>query len=181
MKCWSIRSLAELELLQNGETLITPDDKIDDYHVTAYQWMTKELTKRIEPPPQGVTYPIWVWRYWNSRTKPKPDLRCGGHLARGTKAVRLELEIPDEKVLLSDFDGWHAVLNEWYHAEDEADWERFDELEKTLNPKIRKKLIEESWHKIFDWEKLPDNYAVQGVTWQILPSYLIDYTLFTAR
>lgn len=181
MQYWSIRTIEELEILQSGKILTTNSEKVDDYHIPAYQWMIKQLIKRVEPPPNGVIYPIWVWRYCHSRTKPKPDLRYGGYDRRGEKRVLLSLEIPETKVLLSDFDGWHAVLNEWYQADDEADWYRFDALEKTLSPQMRRKLIEESWHKIFDWQKLPDEYAVQGVTWQILPTYVIDYKIFTCR
>lgn len=49
--------------------------------------------------------PIWFW------FSPKPDLRHRAHLPRGEQAVRLELELPRETVLLSDFDTWHCVLN----------------------------------------------------------------------
>ncbi|MEW3584057.1 DUF3841 domain-containing protein, partial [[Clostridium] symbiosum] len=42
-----------------------------------------------------------------------------------TKCVCIEFEIDDNKVLLSDFDGWHFVLSNGYYdqsgSEDEAE------------------------------------------------------------
>jgi hypothetical protein len=42
------------------------------------------------------------------------------------RAVRLELEYPDERALLSDFSLWHHVLNYWYLPSSEADGDRFE-------------------------------------------------------
>lgn len=181
MQCWSIRTLEELAILQSGKSLTTHSDKIDPDYKTAYQWMSQQLAQRIEPPPPGVRYPLWVWRYCHSRTKPKPDLRYSGLDRRGSKRVLLTLNIPEDKVLLSDFDGWHCVLNECYHADNDTDWERFENLEKTLPPAMQQILIEQSWHKIFDWQSLPEDFAIQGVTWQILPSYVMHYKIFQCR
>lgn len=44
----------------------------------------------------------------------------------GTQGVRLEVEIPDAQVLLSDFDLWHYPLNYWYLPDDEEDDWRFE-------------------------------------------------------
>jgi len=51
------------------------------------------------------------------KKKRMPDLRSCGHLPRGIPGIRLELEVEEERVLLSDFSMWHAVLNQTYLAE----------------------------------------------------------------
>jgi len=51
--------------------------------------------------------PIWAW-------VKKPDLRHSCHLAKGKKGVRLSIDVPDELVLLSEFNAWHFVLNDTY-------------------------------------------------------------------
>ena len=69
----------------------------------AIQMLKRGLTRGLHPP-------IWVW------VRPKPDLRQAGYLQRGRKGVLLELEIDSHRILLSDFDAWHCVLNHWYLA-----------------------------------------------------------------
>lgn len=66
--------------------------------------MIHQMNKRIN---YDGSYPVWLW------TK-KPDLKAEGHFAKGTKAVCLTVEIPDEKVLLSDIFAWHCVLSDMY-------------------------------------------------------------------
>ena len=43
-----------------------------------------------------------------------PDLRASVHVARGVRGVRLEFTAAAHAVLLSDFNAWQFVLNEWY-------------------------------------------------------------------
>ena len=45
-----------------------------------------------------------------------------GHLPKGERGVRLELQVADDRVLLSDFDLWHYVLNYWYLPETREGW-----------------------------------------------------------
>lgn len=42
---------------------------------------------------------------WNG-PRSRPDLRCGGHLAKGEEGVNLELECSADR-LLSDFSLWY--------------------------------------------------------------------------
>ena len=57
MKFWSIRTLEELEILLSGQPLRTDPDKVDKDRKEAYQWISKQLSKKVTPP-QGVEYPI---------------------------------------------------------------------------------------------------------------------------
>ena len=65
------------------------------------------------------------WHRWNG-PPCRPDLRCSGHLAKGEEGVRLKLECPADRVLLSDFSLWHYVLNYWYLPSSEADGDAFE-------------------------------------------------------
>ena len=78
----------------------------------AYSWLAREMTKRVGPPPQGVDYPVWAWYMQNGRHK-KPDLRSErwGYGPGDEDYCCIELEIAPQRVLLSDFDVWHSVLN----------------------------------------------------------------------
>jgi len=105
---------------------------------------------------------VWAWH------KPKPDLRRSGHLEKGAPGVRLELLVPADRALLSDFDAWHCVLNRWYLAltgEEYARWESRlpeghrpgDELPPELEREMRA-----SWKRIFDLELLAKSEWVTG-------------------
>ena len=78
----------------------------------AYTWLSREMTERVGSPPQGVIYPVWAWYMQNGKHK-KPDLRSErwDYGAGGEDYCCIELEIAPERVLLSDFDEWHIVLN----------------------------------------------------------------------
>ena len=64
----------------------------------------------------------------------KPDLRTLRWQQGLGRQVRIELEIPDNKVLLSCFDGWHGPLNNRYLAWDEEEEEAFDAAYDAIRP-----------------------------------------------
>lgn len=62
----------------------------------------------------GIT-PVWAWARWtddHDRPRSRPDRRCYAFRATGDlKAHLIHLRIPASRVMLSDFDDWHCVLN----------------------------------------------------------------------
>lgn len=104
---------------------------------------------------------------------------------RFPKPSNVVLEVPDEQVLLSDFDNWHAVLNGYYLADgkNEAEWKEnhkwFDSL-----PLSKKKIImKKSWEKIFNVTPINSDWVINGqyiqaTFWEIKPEYLQNVTYF---
>lgn len=126
-----------------------------------YKWMMNQINKKI--PKYHGEYPIWLW-------PEKQDLRRSGYKERGTKAVYLEIEIPESQVLLSDFNAWHVVLMDSVILDYE------DEI-------IDKEL---SWERIFDLEYLgkhPDwgILDIQGVTGKIFLNQVKSVREFTCK
>lgn len=125
----------------------------------AYDWMVEQMSERI---PAGKTpgYPVWVWYKWDGKNI-RPDLRRMEFRDREEDMYLLELEIPDNEVLLSDFDAWHAVLNDSIISEDEAeiDW-YYDEA----TPEEQEKFKERNWLLVFETD---DSDYVQGCLWEI--------------
>ncbi|ASK27371.1 hypothetical protein BG910_06120 [Neisseria chenwenguii] len=136
--------------------------------LAAYRWMAARLAEKV-PPPASVAFPIWAWRFAHGRRQPKPDLRRRGHLEKGAAGVRIEFEIPQEQVLLSSFDGWHAVLNDTFFSLGDEEYERCERLEAELPSEKLREAKEKSWYGIFDLSKLPgpDVYEVQAVFWRL--------------
>lgn len=86
-----------------------------DEFLVSYNWMSQQMRMRICEPPHGVQYPVWLWHTWEGKRK-RPDMRKSAYAAPNTPIVLLMVEIPDEMVLLSDFDRWNIVMNGCYVA-----------------------------------------------------------------
>ena len=124
MRVWTIQPVEVLARLTAARVLCVDLACVPKEFRCAYDWMCAQMKQRLHQ-----YYGHFPWWGWYS---PRPDLRHSGHLERGTKGVRLELEIDPNEVLLSDFDAWHSVLNRGYlglsEVEDDAWYRRFERM-----------------------------------------------------
>lgn len=165
MRLWTIQPEEVYEILKK-DGIFTCNQELAVYgedFKTPYAWMTKKMDERKIPHPNNLTLPIWAWHTRNWKHK-KPDLREAAYDKRGTKAVLLEVEIPDKEVLLSDYDEWHFVLNNsWIDdSENEEEWEELHEKFDKLPFTEREKLKKESWNKIFDVTPFESEWRTKG-------------------
>ena len=67
-------------------------------------------------------------------------------------SVLLEIDIPDNQVLLSDEEAWHFVLSKIYYNQsyDATSWDEEDKWFESLPTKEKNKELLKSWNKIFD-------------------------------
>lgn len=88
--------------------------------------------------------------------------------------VCIELDIPEHQVLLSDFESWHFVLNNWYYSDvtNEKEWRDKNRLFEGMTPKRQRFVKEQSWQRIFnvtprhgEWTK--NGESVQACFWYI--------------
>jgi len=182
---WSIQSIDAWKILQTSGTLCCDARLSDKDFAEAYEWMAEQMCKRLQVrrPAYGVL-PLWAWYQWDGEQRRKPDLRSGGHLPRGERGVRIEFEIDDNLVLLSDFELWHYVLNYWYLpasvAEDEAFSAKLTERgmsfykTKPLPEPTFDKAIRESWERIFNLDWAEEDLAapraeksIQATYWEL--------------
>lgn len=77
--------------------------------------------------------------------------------------VILELEIPDSEVLLSDYDDWHFVLNNWELITEE-------EFEADEDKEYSQEEIEATWPRVFSIET---KRYVQACIWEIRPEHVV--------
>ncbi len=136
LRCWTIQHPEVLRTLQRDGVVIA------DWHRSfglkdrewienrrAYFWMAARLSRHVKKRIRNA--PFWVW------VRDKPDMRGAALATRGARVVRMELEIPKELVLISDFAMWHRPLNTgWAHGltlrRERVAWERI------LNPRMKK-------------------------------------------
>ena len=161
--------------------------RADRYHLPAYAWMANQMLGRIGPPPGNSKYPVWAWHTWYG-TKACPDLRFSAHLPPGTMGYRLTLDVPDDRVVLSDFNRWHYCLNGWYLPRSAADDKRAEALAEKLGPSEWQALKEKSWQQIFDLSPpssttkyLGPVDSVQATLWRIDLDMLVRAQAFTAK
>ena len=181
---WTVRPASDFDILSKTGVFITDPQYVDSYHINAYRWLSAQLAKKVAAPiinGTPIVYPVWAWHTAHSKQKPKPDLRYGGFLPKGTMGVRIEFIIDRALVLLSDFDAWHSVLNDWCYTRTKKEFDDHDILQKTLSKADFDKIKEQSWQGIFDISHIPDDYAIQAVFWQLKHEWVTKVDYFKAR
>lgn len=192
MRVWTIQQYGAWETFQATGVLRANPAFIDSDFVPAYRWLVQQMAQRVGPPPHGVTFPVWVWVQCEDRQRARPDLRQAGHLLRGQQGVRLECDMPEHGVLLSDFDHWHYVLNNWYLPRNDADEQQFTERCPSTGPvsPVCQAAKQASWERIFDieWPGPDGDYpvyreakSIQGVVWEIQREQVRAVQSFIAR
>ena len=188
VRLWTIQPKEVYEeLLKNGIFRCNKNKIKDlDFWGPKYEWMAKKMKEKIGPPPEGVIFPIWFWYKRDGQNK-KPDLRKRREFGpKGAEMCLLEVGIPDEKVLLSDFMNWHFVLNGSHTYSTAKTEEAFDELDswlQSLPAEAAQREIEKSWDSIFDIEPFKNEfceqgYWVQGTAWELKKEYVKTARLF---
>ena len=149
----------------------------------AYDWLSLQMVHRIGTPPENVHYPVWAWYQWEGKRK-RMDQRLSGYAERGTPLVQITFEAEPDLFLLSDFDAWHIVLANQYLANNEAEWDKFYEV----NPHPDQADVEPSWERIFDlsrcapdWDCEPEKKSIQATLWQIEMSQVNKVEHFLAK
>lgn len=165
MILWTIQSMAAWQVLIASRILHCYDQNIWDENFDAYSWLIDQMEQRIQLRRPQNAFPLWAWYQWNGERRNRPDLRTSGHLPRGDKGVRIEFQMSDHLVLLSDFDLWHYALNYWYLPQSIDDGELFEaklaeqglsfyDTKPIPEPEFHN-IIVKSWERIFDieWEE----------------------------
>ncbi len=170
MKLWTLQPHSVAEKLKAGEPyvcdpLISSFSNDDDF-IKSYDWLVSEMAKVI-PQPEHVRWPAWAW-HTNYGVQTKPDRRRGMFNNYDELDSILELEVPDELVLLSDFDDWHCVLNNCAIMSDE-EYEAWPEKDEWDCAVYTDEFKLDSWKKVFR----SNTEFVQACIWTIEPEYLV--------
>lgn len=138
MILWTIQTKQAWKVAQQRGYLVGDVAYVWEDFLSPYLWMMDQMKKRINF--YTGEYPVWLW-------VKRPDLRCSGHLERGTQGILLEVELNPEKILLSDFDAWHIVLHDAFLALDEEEDRLYEQSLVSMTK-------EQSWERIFDYQSL---------------------------
>ena len=185
MRVWMI-SAADLytRLWQEGVLFADPARAISGFE-DAYAWMRGQMAERL-PDYQG-HWPWWAWLH-PPAGRSRPDLRARwayhNGWSAGAECVRLGLDVPDTDLLLSDFDKWHAVLNDGPLVSSDEEWDAFE----ALPVAERQAAKEATWPGIFAVNEPPDPYwhgpdapIIQACFETLRLADVREVTLFRAR
>ena len=191
MRLWTIQPVSVLnELNEKGYFICAPEKagNISDGSFTpAYKWMVSEMEKKVGARPSEVSYPVWAWHTTDWKHK-KPDLRRNYYAKKGETCVCLEIEVPDEEVVLSDFNCWHDILSMRYsdNSMNEEEWEKEMEWFEKLPASEKEVEMRKSWNKIFDIAPFKNDWTergrfVQATFWILHLSYVRKVQFFKGR
>jgi hypothetical protein len=159
-----------------------------DQFERAYGWLANVMERRIGPAPSHCHpgWPVFGWvlhngmtplEYDRFREKPRSGDRCDASFLVG-------FDVPDGSYVLSDFDDWHFVLNNWFlpscgSALDDVvgETEAFDILserygyDRTGSPGANGRADEVEAVRRSNWERIVDrpyeNASVQATVWEL--------------
>ncbi|MEJ2375536.1 MAG: DUF3841 domain-containing protein [Pseudolabrys sp.] len=196
MRIWTIQNEAAWVFLQEGGCLLAKPHHQSDNWPEAYDWMRHQMIARIGPPPSPDAAPLWGWYHWLGEARKRPDLRAVRHYWNPPgRYVLLECELPDESVVLSDFDAWHIILNDSYLGVSDEEEEAYRATRAQYETQPSEELAEQlrhsfykSWERVIDLEALtePDWHAmekksIQACFWKLDLDQVKSIKLFTSE
>lgn len=135
----------------------------DPNTVRAYNWLADSMAARIGAPPRGAIWPVWAW-YMRNGKRAKPDLRaerwrCG---PGNEEFTCLEIDVPADRVVLSDFDVWHIILNDSLISTTEEEHLQLEAWFYTLPPMRRAAYQQQNWARVFDVTPFENDWMMRG-------------------
>ena len=204
MKLYSVQPLAVYDLLcREGLFHSRPQDYPDsalnlfndDFKfAVAYQWLIERMIEIGLARPHPEVFPVWAYLYWINRAKPKPDLRYTAlkRWGKSGRQVLLTMIIPDDRVLLSDYDQWFSCLC-YGPAGSVRDMEAFWRRSEKLGPRPYDQPYPEPFHQeLLDTWRLVLNLAaarkknristanqcIQATFWELTADQVIEAVAF---
>lgn len=97
----------------------------------------------------------------------------------------MEIEVPDEQVLLSDFDLWSLILLDALISETEEEDHELDRIYQALTPEKQLEMKYENWKRVFDVTPLDNAWMrrgswIQATFWILTRDMIKKVRYFTA-
>ena len=198
MKLWTIQGIEIYERLKrDGITYcLRPEFGDDLLYANAYKWMAKQMRQRIgEPPLKSIEYPMWAWYQYDSAKRNKPP-RSPKDFSEDL-SVLMEIEMPEQELLLSDFSTWHHVLNQLPLDDYNSIIKITDDLNKKAGKLLSfddydstlQKRIEKSWEAIFDINRRDvvfgkqhkKNKSIQATFWALREENVVSVEFLESK
>lgn len=203
MKSWTIINQAQYNYLSRYGFLKADGRRVWTEFKESYHWLVERMEEKIGPSPNDVLYPMWSYVQWRGKNRIKPDIRTLRYTVGNGMFYRLELEIPESRMVLTNYDEWHFVLNQSYISWNEAEESIFEKKEmyekklkqingfydyKQYSNELKSEVVN-SWERIFDlrsfrdteWLGPLDDITIQATFWKLYKSDIVKIDKFTSR
>ena len=186
MTLWTIQPISVYEnLIETGRYICDINKSgMEDFR-NAYDWLAEQMISKIGAPPEGVKYPVWAW--FKDGEKYKPDLRHArfAYGKKGEKFVCIEIEVPNDMVVLSDFDDWHMILSDDLISFTEEEWDQLQGKYDLLSESDRLKMKYDNWQRVFDVDFFENEWTrrgeyIQATFWELRKDQIKGVRFFTA-
>ena len=190
MIIWTMQPKAEFER-QIRETGVCHEITYLDEQTEfpkAYDFLTEEMKKRVGPAPSGVRYPAWGYQMWEPK-RPRPDIRWlrWNWGPSDMEHVRVELDVPDDQVLLLDDYAFPMRLNDWLISDSEAECDSLHKQYGQLSSEMQEQMKKENWWRVFDitpggdpdWRGKGESIA--ACIWEIRKEWIRKIDTFYSR
>jgi len=183
MTLWTIQEEEWYAKLAFYGQLTGDGRRVPYYWRDAYRWMADQMILRGLP---KVRFPVWAWHSYEGSQRRRPDLRHAGLLPAGTHGVRVELSVPSNSFLLSQYEMWWDVLQGQYVSLNEEEFDKMWEKESAglLDPST----VKASWTRIFDlgcgaegWYKATTQREIQATLSFVKLDWVVRVDSFVAR
>lgn len=180
VKVWTKQHKGILDIFKdNGRYIVKKEyieSKMEEHaslYTEVYAWYAHKAAS-IVPKPEDVRYPIWV-------SMDESEIIGGAG-----DSVLLELDVPENELIVLDIDKWGLIVNYMYIPKDEHDK---TEHEKTLAvyriddtaaymssfyPSLKNK-IRKSWDRLFD-DSIAMSPVKVGTVWEIKREWISKIT-----
>lgn len=184
MRVWTVQPISLYEKFKREKVLHADYSKSTEVFSsgiacecfdTAYKWMISQMKSRIgiKPELDNINLaPWWAWYKFDNKNRDSEDFKYYG--IPGKEYAVIELDLPDNEVLLSDYDAWHGVLNKWYidDSTNEEEYDKNHDWFNSLSAEEQDRVRTESWNKIFDITVIDNDwyrngFYVQATFWEL--------------
>ncbi|RSX52225.1 hypothetical protein D2E25_1638 [Bifidobacterium goeldii] len=100
--------------LAHRQTILNDGEEWWGFLAPAYRWVMSEMEAAGMPSPGPDAAPVWAWARWidnHGRIRTRPDRRCSDFHGQYDGLELIHLHVDKSRVLLTDFDSYHCVLN----------------------------------------------------------------------
>lgn len=139
-----------------------------------------EMEHKGMPRPNPDAAPLWAWARWvdsKGRAHTRPDRRYSGFRNQYIGLELLHLRVDENRVLCTDFDQYHCVINRWPCAPlDAGTWPpaEYDRwLDEHWDDPPDAKAVQYRRNAIVDPKRLPGRW-IQACLWTITPHDVAD-------
>ena len=97
----------------------------------------------------------------------------------------MEIEIPDDKLVLSDFDSWSIILLNGLLTDTEEEEKILEKAYEAMPPEAQREFKYQNWKNVFDLTYVDNNWmhkgdSIQATFWELRKEDIKRVRFFTA-